>query len=171
MRQLTIGLEHHASAEALIQRGQLRSATAEYDLAIADLDRVLRQTPNHGLALSLRALVNETRGAYDEAIRDLTPFLELKSADGRMAGLVAARIYLVCGKPADAIAVLNRVFDGGDDTWSRHVLRGKAHRAGGDFVSADADFDAADRLLPSARDYVAGCRADENVLVGAGLEP
>jgi hypothetical protein len=47
---------------------------------------------------------------------------------------------------------LNRVFEESDQIWSQHV-------------SAGADFDAADRLLPSAKDYVACYRADENVLI------
>jgi|HubBroStandDraft_2_1064218.scaffolds.fasta_scaffold1301272_1 hypothetical protein len=72
---------------------------------------------------------------------------------------------LICGKPAGAIGVLNRVFEGSDRIWSQHVLRGKAYRASGDFVSAGADFDAADRLLASAKDYAACCLADENVLI------
>jgi hypothetical protein len=59
---------------------------------------------------------------------------------------------LICGKPAGAIGVLNRVFEESDQIWSQHV-------------SAGADFDAADRLLPSAKDYVACYRADENVLI------
>lgn len=64
----------------LLLRATLRQSTHHFDLAIADLDVILKAVPDHPQALLTRATVHQVRGDFDAARRDCEALREFVDA-------------------------------------------------------------------------------------------
>jgi hypothetical protein len=64
----------------LLLRATLRQSTHQFDLALADLDDILKAVPEHPQALLTRATVQQVRGNFDAAQRDCEALGELVDA-------------------------------------------------------------------------------------------
>ncbi|GGO47446.1 hypothetical protein GCM10012286_40760 [Streptomyces lasiicapitis] len=143
-----LALDSHL-VRALAGRGCTRYLIDEDDAALVDLNRADELAPDDEFVLRIRGSLHRFRGAYDEAVRDLTCAAELNpTRAARWTDLGAARLGL--DQHAQALAALDRALRlDADNLWAL-VNRAVVHVDRGDHASADADLGRAVEMAAGA---------------------
>lgn len=109
IRRLTAVIESGPTAEILNSRGQVLADNGGGELALADLDQALAQTPDSisaAYARSARALALAQVGRHDEADREMARALA-ETPNNAWAHLRQARIQMLRGDRAGMLASLS----------------------------------------------------------------
>lgn len=121
------------SPQSLLERGEVYLMAGEqgidpaYALGIADLTEVLKDQPDHPIALRYRGMAYTRTGKLEEAIADHQKLMEVKPNDP-YAYIVCASLLTESGKDDDAIAVYDTVLElGGESAESARFNRGQAY--------------------------------------------
>ncbi len=156
----------------LILRATLRQSVHDFDGALADLDAVLRQHPNHPQAWLTRALIAQVRGEYAEAARSCAPLRRVSAP--LVAATCLAGVASLSGEASRSFEALRASVEAQPDAdpqlriWALTVLAEMADRLGR-VAEADALFRQAMAL--GLRDsYLAGAYADHLLDQGRAAE-
>jgi tetratricopeptide (TPR) repeat protein len=95
-------------AELIAMRGQFLGRVADYELAEAQADAMVRDAPSDGLALLARARARSTFHRFGDALRDLDEAERLGFRSRRIESLRAA-IFQATGRYDEALAVRQRM--------------------------------------------------------------
>lgn len=133
---LIVDPEHQ---ESLYARGLLYLAQKKYAAAEGDFDKILQLNEKSVLARMGYAILEKTRGNYDESERIYNYLIDKMPRDwilyeGR------ADLYFLMGKNARAMNDINRIFVESEPTASLYILRGKVKLAQYEKESAKNDF-------------------------------
>lgn len=133
---LIVDLEHQ---ESLYARGLLYLAQKKYAAAEGDFDKILQLNEKSVLARMGYAILEKTRGNYDESERIYNYLIDKMPRDwilyeGR------ADLYFLMGKNARAMSDINRIFVESTPNASLYILRGKVKLAQYEKESAKKDF-------------------------------
>ena len=152
----TVSLRLDGNDNSLMMRGFAYVLNGDTDLAIADVNSMLRNNPNEGIkffALQLRGRAYLSKGDYDRAIADFTATLSIdQNEDFFNAGSHYFRglAYLAKEDFDRAITDFNDVLHIGSTLASESLLhRGKAYFLKGDDDRAITDFTAFLQINPS----------------------
>ena len=88
------GLSGQELAAAYFSRGMAYSLKTQPDLAIPDLDQVLKLTPDDSTALDQRGAAYFSKGDFDHALTDFNQSIRLNPNDSRPITIVARSIML-----------------------------------------------------------------------------
>ena len=98
-----------------------------YELGIADLTEVLKEQPEHPIALRYRGMAYTRTGKLDEAIADHKKLIEVKPNDP-YAYIVCGTLLTEAGKDEEAIMVYDTVLElGGKSAEDARFNRGQAY--------------------------------------------
>lgn len=133
---LIVDPEHQ---ESLYARGLLYLAQKKYAAAEGDFDKILQLNEKSVLARMGYAILEKTRGNYDESERIYNYLIDKMPRDwilyeGR------ADLYFLMGKNARAMNDINRIFVESTPNASLYILRGKVKLAQYEKESAKKDF-------------------------------
>lgn len=133
---LIVDPEHQ---ESLYARGLLYLAQKKYAAAEGDFDKILQLNEKSVLARMGYAILEKTRGNYDESERIYNYLIDKMPRDwilyeGR------ADLYFLMGKNARAMNDINHIFVESEPTASLYILRGKVKLAQYEKESAKNDF-------------------------------
>lgn len=133
---LIVDPEHQ---ESLYARGLLYLAQKKYAAAEGDFDKILQLNEKSVLARMGYAILEKTRGNYDESERIYNYLIDKMPRDwilyeGR------ADLYFLMGKNARAMSDINRIFVESTPNASLYILRGKVKLAQYEKESAKKDF-------------------------------
>jgi tetratricopeptide (TPR) repeat protein len=120
----------------------------ESDKAPADIDAALKTAPDgEAEPHFVRGMINELRGARDEALRDYSEAIRLDPAHAR-AWCSRGIMRLYGGDPGSAMSDFDEAIRLDDGIFVAWFMRGQAHAAAGNRDAAVADLQAA---FPLAR--------------------
>ncbi|KPC50561.1 tetratricopeptide repeat protein [Amantichitinum ursilacus] len=91
---------------ALLLRASIRQSNHQFDLALADLDTVMRASPGNTEALLMRASILQVQARYADA-RESCGGLVMQ--DAVIAGVCLANVLVVSGQPQQGVALLQRL--------------------------------------------------------------
>jgi tetratricopeptide (TPR) repeat protein len=135
------------STDSLLERGEVYLMAGEqgidpaYDLGIADLTEVLKEQPEHPIALRYRGMAYTRTGKLKEAIADHQKLIEVKPNDP-YAYIVCASLLTEAGKDEEAIGVYDNVLEiGGKSAENARFNRGKAYMRLNQKDMAKGDFE------------------------------
>ncbi|HIX22875.1 MAG TPA: tetratricopeptide repeat protein [Candidatus Parabacteroides faecavium] len=133
---LIVDPEHQ---ESLYARGLLYLAQKKYAAAEGDFDKILQLNEKSVLARMGYAILEKTRGNYEESERIYNYLIDKMPRDwilyeGR------ADLYFLMGKNARAMSDINRIFVESTPNASLYILRGKVKLAQYEKESAKKDF-------------------------------
>lgn len=133
---LIVDPEHQ---ESLYARGLLYLAQKKYAAAEGDFDKILQLNEKSVLARMGYAILEKTRGNYDESER-IYNFLIDKMPRDWILYEGRADLYFLMGKNARAMNDINRIFVESTPSASLYILRGKVKLAQFEKESAKKDF-------------------------------
>lgn len=130
-------------AGARMMRGGLRAELGESDLALGDLNVVLKAMPNDPTTRLLHATVMLRQGNQAAAIADAQMLAKVDNAPGQ---LVRAQILVNCGRLTEALTAIDQALIYDPDPLT-HVYRAKL-LAVGDRAGMQRELDAAVKFDP-----------------------
>jgi len=138
-------------AELLILRARVRSFDGAHQEAVQDFSAVLEIAPENGEAYAGRGLAQLARGRVDEALSDCDMAVTFAPEHAR-AYLCRARAYLERSEPVQVSTNIARALDLAPDMPEAYVVRARLAEQAGDIEAAVADYRAALKRNPLAKD-------------------
>ena len=145
--------EQHEAPQALLEayfkRGLIYFQTGRFDLAVTDMDEVIRRQPDLGQAYQVRGMAQGGLRKFDLAIADFTSAIARDPKDAKNYGNRGST-YLQLGKTDLAAADIDKSLALAPDSATMHSVRGDLRFMLNQPDSALADYDEAIRLDPSS---------------------
>ncbi|MBN1880827.1 MAG: tetratricopeptide repeat protein [Deltaproteobacteria bacterium] len=154
-------------AEVLLARARVYSAIDQYDLALADIARLIVQSPDNPEAYFERAVISYRLGNVSSAEDDLLSALTIDPTYARAHNLMGV-IHRSRNNPELALASINNAVRYDDSYAPAYYNRGLIKFDMGDWEGAVADFsEAIVRYTDDQTDYLAQahCRRAEAFLM------
>lgn len=146
---------HPNSLEIRISLARLRIQSGDFDLALGDLNHIIRRRPDLGQARLLRSIVFAQQDRHDDAIRDLQRAIRIvgntpgNAELRREWQLQLATYYVDAKRPSKAVSVYTEILESEPEYWLAYRSRGDAYLSIGRHKEAISDYEAALQLQPS----------------------
>jgi tetratricopeptide (TPR) repeat protein len=143
--------EEETVVETTIERARDLVEEHDYDGAVVEYDRLLRDDPYNVGYIRDRAATHLLRGGYDYAVRDYNRLLQVKQEPDADLYYNRGCAYLAGGKLQEALGDFSKSIELNEVYSLAYNNRGATYARMGDFAKAIADFTKAIEIEPANR--------------------